>query len=111
MVSSFKFFQRGNVARCQPGYVKLKDVHNRDKYLILNWSEYPSDENSVDMETFQGNILDFYNFVRDQQTNIKVYEIRKQHRGYFDTTLVYGNRHRNNLFIARKFYLTIIYSL
>jgi hypothetical protein len=107
----FKFFQKAKVARCQPGYVKLKDVFNRNKYLILNWSEYPSDVNDVDIQTYQGNILNFYNFVRGHQSNIKVYEIHKQHRGYHHHSLVYGNRNRNNEFIARKFYLTIKYSL
>lgn len=109
-MKDFKFFQRPKEARCQPGYVKLKDIHNRDKYLILNWSEYPSDENSVDIKTFQGNILDFYNFVRSLQSNIKVYEIHKQYRGYHEHSLVYGNRNRHNEFIARKFYLTIKYN-
>jgi hypothetical protein len=109
-MKDFKFFQKVKVARCQPGYVKFKDVHNRDKYLILNWSEYPSDMNDVDIKTFQGNILDFYNFVRSLQSNIKVYEIHKQYRGYHEHSLVYGNRNRHNEFIARKFYLTIKYN-
>jgi hypothetical protein len=110
-MNSFKFFQKAKVARCQPGYVKLKDIYNRDKYLVLNWSEYPSYVNDVDIQTFQGNILDFANFVWEQPSNIMVYEIYKQYRGYHDYSLTYGNLNRHNQFISRKFYLTIKYSL
>jgi hypothetical protein len=110
-MKQFKFFQRGKIARIEPGYIKLKDAYNRDKYLILNWSEYPCDGEGTYISTFQGNILMFYHFVRGLESNIKVYEIHKQYRGYFDASLTINNRNRGSLFIARKFYLTIKYSL
>lgn len=110
-LSQFKFFQRINVARVEPGLVKLKDAHNRNKYLLCDWSEYPYECYDGYIKTFQGNILEFYNMIKDREVYPTIYEIHKQYRGYFDASLVYGNRNRHNLFIARKFYLTIKYSL
>jgi hypothetical protein len=115
ITKEFKFFQKIKIPRTENGVIKLKDPFNRNKNLILNWSEFPYDGDDSDIQTFQGNILDFYNFVKNIELtrlmNIKVYEIFKQHRGYFDTSLVFGNRNRYNAFISRKFYLTIKYSL
>ena len=114
-MKDFKFFQKIKTPRTELGVIKLKDPFNRNKNLILNWSQFPYDGDDSGIDTFRGNILDFYNFVQNiqltGQLNIKVYEIFKQHRGYFDTSLVFSNRNRYNQFIPRKFYLTIKYSL
>ena len=107
----FKFFQRIKVIRSEPGFVKLKDAYNRNKILMCDWSEYPVDQYVHNIRTFQGNILEFYNMVANMNVYPTVYEIHKQHRGYFDASIVFDNRNRYNLFIKRKFYLTIKYSL
>jgi hypothetical protein len=107
----FKFLQKNRIPRVSPGYLKLKDVHNRNKYLLCSWSEYPDNPYEGFIKTFQGNILEFYNMIKDREVYPTVYEVHKQHRGYFDASIVYDNHFRQNLFIGRKFYLTIKYSL
>ena len=110
-MKDFKFFQRANFERTEPGSVKLKDPFNRDKYLFCNWSEYPENTYEGFIMTFQGNILEFYNWIQERSVYPTIYEIHKQYRGYHHHSLVYGNRNRHNQFISRKFYLTIKYSL
>ncbi len=108
---SFKYFQK--IARVAPGLVKLKDAYNRDRYLLCDWSEYPNNSYEGFIKTFQGNILEFYNMIKDREVYPTVYEIHKQYRGYsdFDASITYNNHIRQNLFISRKFFLTIKYSL
>jgi hypothetical protein len=97
----------------EAGLVKLKDAHNRNKYLMCDWSEYPDNPYEGFIKTFQGNILEFYNMIKDREVYPTVYEIYKQYRGYsdFNSSITYNNHIRPNLFISRKFYLTIKYSL
>ena len=51
----FKFLQRSVVKqpRIEPGLVKLKDAHNRNKYLLCDWSEYPyrSEEHTSELQS------------------------------------------------------------
>ena len=110
-MTPFKFFRNIKTPRKSPGLIKLKDVFNRNKFIVLLWSEYPYDGDDSNILTFQGNVLDFYNYYKTQGVSPTVYEIYKQYRGQMDTTIVYSNRHRFNPFIARKYYLTIKYTL
>jgi hypothetical protein len=110
-VNKFKFFRGLRTARIQPGNVKLKDIFNRTKYLLCDWSEYPYDGDDSQIRTYQGNILEFYNYIKREEVYPTIYEIQKQYRGYQSASLVYGNRNSYNEFISRKFYLTIRYTL
>jgi hypothetical protein len=113
MIKPFKFLQLIKIPRTEGGIVKLKDIHNRDKYLLCQWSEYPLDGYEIynNIRTFRGNILEFYNMIEAMSVSPTIYEIYKQRRGWFSTSIVFSNRHRDNVFISRKFDLSITYSL
>ena len=110
-MNKFKFFGKNGVARIEQGFVKLKDARNRNAFLLCDWSEFPYDGNDSQIRTYQVNILDFYNFIERESYYPTIYEIYKQYRGYHNASLVFGNRNQHNLFIARKFYLTIKYTV
>lgn len=110
-MKEFKLLRGYKCVRRQPGLVKLKDATNRTKNLLCIWSEYPCDGDDSQIITYQGNILQFYNMIKEMQVSPTIYEIHKQYRGYQSPSLVYGNRNRYNEFIMRKFYLTIKYSI
>jgi len=111
MIKTFKFLQKIKKPRQSVGMVKLKEEFNRNKYMIFIWSEYPHypfDEDNSNLIRFEGNILQFYNLTRGSSPTI--YEIFKRETGFFDRSMVYGNRDRFPEFIRRKAKLTIIYS-
>lgn len=110
-MKEFKLLRGYKCVRRQPGLVKLKDVTNRTKNLLCIWSEYPIDGDDSQIRTYQGNILQFYNMIKQMGISPTIYEIQKQYRGQQSSSLVYGNRNRHNEFISRKFYLTIKYTV
>ena len=79
--------------------------------MLITWSEFPYDGDDSHIRTFQGNILQFYNFVRHLPHGVTIYEIFKRCGGYFDDSIVFGTENRYNQFIARKFQLTIHYTI
>ena len=105
----FKFLQKIKEPRKSVGMVKLKEEFNRNKHLIFLWSEYPYYPYDDNLLEFDGNILQFYNLTRGSSPTI--YEIYKKETGYFDRSMVYGNRDRFPEFIRRKAKLKIIYSV
>jgi len=108
MIKEFKFLQKIKEPRKSVGMVKLKEEFNRNKNLIFLWSEYPYDGDDSNLIRFEGNILEFYNLTRGSSPTI--YEMQIKETGYFDRSMVYGNRDRFPEFIRRKAKLTIIYS-
>lgn len=110
-MKTFKFLQIPKEPRVQPSLLKLKDIHNRNKTMIVLWLEYPYDGDDSNIKTFEGNILQFYHYIRALQITPTVYEIYKECRGYFNTSIVYGNQNRHNQFILRKFKLLIRYTV
>jgi hypothetical protein len=109
MLKEFKFLRIIKKPRTSVGMVKLKEEFNRDKYLIFIWSEYPEYPLDTNVTEFRGNILQFYNLTRGSSPTI--YEIYKKESGYFDRSMVFGNRDRFPEFIRRKAKLKIIYTL
>jgi len=96
----------------------LKDVHNRNKYFNINWTQYPTndyDEYYSNYCVFHGNILEFYNAVQfginGTPINPKVYEIYFQRRGYISHSKVYDNHFQLRQFISRGWNLRIVYTI
>lgn len=109
MLKEFKFLRIIKKPRTTVDMVKLKEEFNRDKYLIFIWSEYPEYPYDDNLIEFNGNILQFYNLTRG--TTPLIYEMYKKESGYFDRSMVFGNRDRFPEFIRRKAKLKIIYTL
>ncbi len=109
MIKDFKFLRIIKKPRESVGMVKLKEEFNRNKHLIFMWSEYPEYPYDNNLIEFNGNILQFYNLTRG--TTPTIFEIYKKESGYFDRSMVFGNRDRFPEFIRRKAKLKIIYSL
>jgi hypothetical protein len=108
-MKEFKFLQIIKKPRRSIGLTKLKEEFNRNRHLIFIWSEYPFDGDDSNLIEFNGNILEFYNLTK--HSTPVIYEIYKKETGYFDRSMVYGNRDRFPEFIRRKAKLKIIYTL
>ena len=113
----FKFLQIIKKPQSFLSFIKLKDIHNRDKYLQVKWEERTPYHDDGDCLRFEGNILDFYNAMgpfRFHGTAVTpiIYEIYKKQQGYFNRSLAYNDPIlRNSFFISRRAKLTILYKI
>ena len=116
-MKDFKFFQKIRKAQSFLSFIKLKDIHNRDKYLQVKWMERISDTEDPNCLRFEGNILEFYTAMgpfRFHGTAVTpiIYEIYKKQQGYFNRSLTYHEPIlRTSFFISRKAKLTILYKI
>ena len=115
-MEQFKFLVHRKQKR-EYGFFKLKDAHNRYANLMCVMSEYPDSPNDDEIKLYQGNILGFFmyiNLLRDPNGTRKlptIYEMQLQYRGVTDRIFVYKNHFMLKNFIARKFYITVKYSI
>lgn len=110
---NFKFFQKAHKLLMMDSWVTLRDVHNRKKHQYITWSQYPSTIDAGDYQIFEGNILQFYDYIKCQGNSITptVYEIGMWRSGYFTRTYTFSNESRMNHFISRSWKLKIHYNI
>lgn len=112
-MKSFKFFQKVQKLLTMDSWVTLRDIHNRKKHQYIQWSQYPSTIDAGDYQIFEGNILQFYDYIKSYNRTITpiVYEIGMWRSGYFTRTYTISNERRMNNFISRSWKLRIHYNI
>lgn len=117
MIRDFKFFSKETRLFTTDSWVRLRDIHNRQKNQFITWSEYPPVFLNRGYLVFEGNILEFYNLMLSQRNENnnritpKIYEIEMWRSGYVTRRYGFSNHSRMHNFVSRAWKLKIHYNL
>ena len=117
MVREFKFFAKETRLLTTDSFIRLRDIHNRQRIQFITWSEYPPVFLDRGYLVFRGNIFEFYNHIlslRNENNNMitpKIYEIEMWRSGYVTRRYGFSNNSRMNNFVSRAWRLKIHYNL
>ena len=117
-MKSFKFLKRPLNLMTQFGLIKLKDIHNRNAYMHIKWSQFSTEAYEDDnLEVFYGTILEFYRKMNLYRLKVNpnfsgpvIFEILKKRKGYFTSSVVLSNHLNHPNFISRAYKLKILFS-
>jgi hypothetical protein len=116
---TFKFLHPNK--QYELSFLRLKDANNRNVMLNCRYISYvdfmTEQPERARMLQFRGNILEFYNHIKEQRSPDgyevipTIYEMRLSYRGVIERAIKYSNYRTTYNFIARKYYLVINYRI